>query len=286
MGERYRCKLPILIVFSQCNSVANGISTNLIALRVKQAIVKKEKLESVAPRTLKENVTEIIRQSIIDGSLAPGSELNQAQVALELGVSRGPVREALGRLEQEGLIRVTAYKRVFITPMNRQYVEELYSVRAALETMALEQGMDRMTEDDLLELEQIVEQMRLAAQSQNQDELVDLDLSFHEHIVRMADHDLALHLWQQLNVGVKRCVHTQHRAYTFLDEVVGTHPTIVTAIAEKNKSLAVRILREHIIESAETIIRGWDVANGSDEGTYQNGSLVKNGIHADPEPVI
>ena len=245
--------------------------------------MKKEKLESVAPRTLKENVTEIIRQSIIDGNLAPGSELNQAQIALELGVSRGPVREALGRLEQEGLICVTAYKRVFITPMNRRYVEELYSVRAALETMALEQGIDRMTDDDLQRLEQIVDKMRLAAHNQDQQALVDLDLSFHEHIVRMAEHDLALHLWQQLTVGVKRCLHTQHRAYTFLDEVVGTHPTIVTAIADKNKALAVQILHEHITESAETIIRGWDLADESGEGGYLNGSTIKNGTLAPPE---
>lgn len=238
--------------------------------------MKKEKLESVAPRTLKENVTEIIRHSIIDGTLAPGSELNQAQIALELGVSRGPVREALGRLEQEGLIRVTAYKRVFITSLDRRYVEELYSVRTALETMALERGIDRMTSDNLRQLEETVEKMRLAARSQNQQALVDLDLLFHEQIVRMADHNLALQLWQQLAVGVKRCLHTQHRIYTFLDEVVGTHPTIVTAIAERDKSLAVQILSEHITESAEHIIRGWSIHDESGERKYANGTATNS----------
>ena len=236
--------------------------------------MKKEKLESVAPRTLKENVTEIIRQSIIDGSLAPGAELNQAQIALELGISRGPVREALGRLEQEGLIRVTAYKRVFITPLNRRYVEELYSVRTALETMALEQGIERMTDADLQRLEQIVDKMRLAAHSQDQQALVELDLSFHEQIVGMADHNLALQLWQQLAVGVKRCLHTQHSSYTFLDEVVGTHPTIVTAIANRDKPLAIQILSEHITESAENIIRGWAHPDESDEPAYVNGTAT------------
>jgi len=234
--------------------------------------VKLDNLTSITPRTLKENVIETIRQSIIDGTLAPGTELNQAQMAEKLGVSRGPVREALGRLEQEGLIRVTAYKRVFITPLNRRYVEELYSVRTALETMALERGIDRLTPSSLQELEQIVDAMRAAARKKNQQALVELDLSFHEQIVRMADHNLALNLWRQLAVGVKRCLHTQHRAYTFLDEVVGTHPTIVTAIANRDKVLAVQILSEHITESAENIIRGWSADDEPDSPEYVNGT--------------
>lgn len=245
----------------------------------KQTIVEIDSLESIAPRTLKENVIEIIRQFIVDGTLAPGSELNQAQMAEKLGVSRGPVREALGRLEQEGLIRVTAYKRVFITPLNRRYVEELYSVRTALETMALRRGISRLTPSRLQDLEQIVDEMRKAASAQNQQELVELDLSFHEQIVRMSDHNLALNLWQQIAVGVKRCLHTQHRAYTFLDEVVGTHPTIVTAIAEQNEILAIQILSEHINESAENIVRGWPTEDGSGDPNYINGvSSNGNGV--------
>lgn len=233
----------------------------------------KEKLAPIAPRTLKENVIARIRESIINGTLAPGTELNQAQIAEELGVSRGPVREAMGRLEQEGLIRTAAYKRVFITPMNRRYVEELYSIRTALETMALERGIDRLTPEHLEALKLIVDRMRATARNQEHDALVELDLQFHEQIVRMADHNLALTLWEQLAVGVKRCLHTQHRIYTFLDEVVGTHPTIVTAIAERNKPLAVQILREHITESAESIIRGWG------EPAPQNGAFSMNGEH-------
>ncbi len=235
--------------------------------------VTKEKLAPLAHRTLKENVTDRIRESIISGNLAPGSELNQAQIAEELGVSRGPVREAMGRLEQEGLIRTVAYKRVFITSMNRRYVEELYSVRTALETMALEQGIDRLTPKDLQQLDRIVDQMRAAARQHQQDILVELDLKFHEYIVRMAGHNLILNLWQQLAVGVKRCLHTQHRIYTFLDEVVGSHPTIVTAIAERNKPLAVQILRTHITESAESIIRGWGDAD-FDEAAFLNGHQI------------
>jgi len=211
----------------------------------------------LAQRTLKENVTNILRQSIVDGSLAPGSELNQAQIAEKLGVSRGPIREALGKLEQEGLIRTVPYKGVFITPLDRQYVEELYSVRALLETMALERGIERMTDDDLSILRRYVDEMRLAAQAENTKLLLSVDLQFHEHIVRMAQHDIALRLWKQLEVGVQRCVYTQHRIYEMLEEVVGSHPILVEAIAARNVESAVEILHKHISESADHIVHNW-----------------------------
>lgn len=220
--------------------------------------VTKERLAPIAPRTLRENATEIIRQSIIEGTLAPGAELNQAQLAEELGISRGPVREALGQLEQEGLIRTVPYKGVIITPLDRQYVFELYSVRMALETMALERAIERLSAQNLAAFEEIIDAMWAAARAEEQQRLLELDLHFHETIMQIAEHDLALKLWRQLAVGVKRCVHNQHRSYTFLDEVVGSHPTIVTAIAERNTTLAVQILRDHIIESAQNIVRNWN----------------------------
>jgi DNA-binding GntR family transcriptional regulator len=213
-----------------------------------------DSLDRLAPRTLKENVTEILRQLIIDGSLAPGTEFNQAQIAERLGISRGPIREALGQLEQEGLIENTPYKGVMVTQLTRRYVEELYSVRTALETLALTRFMERMTEADLERLHQIVAEMRRAARLENPMQLVELDLAFHEHILRAADHQLALKLWKVLEVGVRRCLHIRHKIYTFLDEVVGSHPTLVTAIEQGDQELAVRLLYEHVTESAAHIL--------------------------------
>ncbi|MCB0025436.1 MAG: GntR family transcriptional regulator, partial [Caldilinea sp.] len=104
-----------------------------------------DQLPHIKPTTLKANVTEILRQLIIEGTLAPGTEFNQAQIAEQLGVSRGPIREALGQLEQEGLLQSVPYKGVIVTPLTRKYVEELYSVRTALELLALDRSITRMT---------------------------------------------------------------------------------------------------------------------------------------------
>ena len=213
-----------------------------------------ENLNRIEPRTLRENVAETLRQSIIDGTLLSGSEFNQAQIAEQLGVSRGPIREAMAQLEQEGLVESSPYKVVTITHLNHRYVEELYSVRAALEELAIERAINRLTDSDLEYFESIIDQMRFAAQQGDKTRLVELDLRFHEHLMQIADHSLALKLWRVLEVGVRRCLHTRHESYTFLDEVVGSHPTLVTALAARDLEQARTILHEHVVESLSHIL--------------------------------
>jgi DNA-binding GntR family transcriptional regulator len=215
--------------------------------------IKVAKLEA---RTLKANVTDVLRQLIIDGTLAPGAEFNQ--IAEQLGVSRGPIREALGQLEQEGLVQSTPYKGVIVTPLTRKYIEELYSVRIALETVALDRFIDRMEDEDLAHLDGIIDQMRTAALSNELTSLSDLDLHFHESLMERADHELAWKMWKVLEVGIRRCLHTRHKTYTFLDEVVGSHPTLVTAIISRNKAEARQILSDHIQESMTGLLVDWE----------------------------
>jgi DNA-binding GntR family transcriptional regulator len=224
-----------------------------------------DQIHRIEQRTLKENATDILRQSIIDGQLAPGTEINQVGIANQLGVSRGPVREALGQLEQEGLVHSIPYKGVFVTSLTRRHVEELYSVRMALETLAVERTIDRITEDDLDELNRIVQEMGFAAKAGDLQRLVQVDLTFHEYLVRIADHELLYKLWKQVESGVLRCLHTRHQIYTFLDEVVGSHPTIVMALTDRNKEWAIEIVREHIRESEEHLLASWPSLSGGNE---------------------
>jgi len=216
-----------------------------------------DNLHRIEPRTLKENVTEILRQLIVDGTLAPGTEFNQAQIAEQLGVSRGPIREALGQLEQEGLLQSVPYKGVIVTPMTRKYVEELYSVRTALELLALDRSIERMTDTEIDSLDTIVDEMRAVARTGDLTRLVEVDLRFHEYLLTRADHELALKLWQTLEVGMRRCLRTRHKIYTFLDEVVGSHPTLITALKARNVSLSRQILSDHIAESLQNLLVNW-----------------------------
>lgn len=91
-----------------------------------------DQLPHVKPTTLKANVTEVLRQLIIEGTLAPGTEFNQAQIAEQLGVSRGPIREALRILEREGLATLLPRRGAIVTDLTASELRELLEVRAGL----------------------------------------------------------------------------------------------------------------------------------------------------------
>ncbi len=207
--------------------------------------------------TLKENVTNLLRQAIIDGTIPSGEELNQAQIAERLGISRGPVREALGQLEQEGLIRSVPYKGVMVTPLTPTYVRELYSLRSALETFALREGLQRGDPDDIATLQRIVDAMRTAAKEGDSRELARLDLRFHSSVIHMARHNLLERTWTPLKIGVQRCLHTRHRIYSTLDEVVGSHPELLEAIVRGDAIGASELLHQHIIDAGEKLCEVW-----------------------------
>ena len=216
-----------------------------------------EHVARVEARTLKANVTDILRELIIEGTLAPGTEFNQAQIAEQLGVSRGPIREALGQLEQEGLVQSIPYKGVIVTPLTRKYIEELYSVRTALELLGLDYSIDRMTDEEIKHLDEIVDDMRSAARANDLNKLVEVDLYFHDYLLQQAHHALALKLWRMLEVGIRRCLRTRHQIYTFLDEVVGSHPTLITAIEQRDKTRSKQILSDHVAESVTHVLANW-----------------------------
>jgi DNA-binding GntR family transcriptional regulator len=219
---------------------------------------------SIDTRTLRENVTDLIRQAIIEGRLAAGSELNQAQIAEKLGISRGPVREALGQLEQEGLIHNVPYKGVVITSLTPHYVRELYSLRSALETFAVTQAITKNNTKDVHKLKQVVKDMRQAAKAKDHLKLVEIDLTFHRTIVEMAQHELLKKTWVPMEMGVKRCLYARHQIYRSLDEVIGTHPALIEAIQNQEVKEATRILQQHILDAGEKICQLWEAPEAKD----------------------
>jgi DNA-binding GntR family transcriptional regulator len=100
-------------------------------------------------------VAAMMRELIVTGEFAPGAALRQRDLAARFGVSPTPVREALRRLEAEGLVKGDVHRGVTVTAAQQGAVEENYRIRAALEPLAAEMAADRITEDDLAELEDI-----------------------------------------------------------------------------------------------------------------------------------
>lgn len=155
-------------------------------------------LGSIKTIKLRDEVVSRIRSAIVLGKLTPGQRLTEEDLARELGVSRSPVREALAQLEREGLVVSPPNRGTFVRQLTPQEVRELFSVRAALETLAAEWALPNLVEADLRTLEDLLEQQDAARKSGGVLAVVHLDLQFHQAIFVAARNQLLLKLWGEL----------------------------------------------------------------------------------------
>src|SRR5436309_15468360 len=121
--------------------------------------VARSRPTSVENLTLWQRVYDHLRAAILSGRLEPGAELAEVPLSAQLGVSRGPIREAIGRLASEGLVTVRPRRGAVVRPLSKEEFLELYQVREALEMMAVKLAVPRLGADDLQALEALIETM-------------------------------------------------------------------------------------------------------------------------------
>lgn len=156
---------------------------------------------NLAPKdrqTLKESVIIEIKRAIFDGRLQPGQRLNEAQLAVDLGLSKAPIREAINELVSLGFLTSRPYKGARVKNLSRNEAEELYSLRSVLESFAAERAAPRLTEDDLASFEDLVERIDTAVKEQDSQAMVELDLRFHQFLVQLSGHRILMEMWARI----------------------------------------------------------------------------------------
>lgn len=133
--------------------------------------LNKSELETVHTK-----VTRVLRDAILRGDIAPGERLVQEELANSLGVSRMPVREALRKLEIEGLIIIEPHRGAIVKSLNVEDIEEIYKLRSQFEKMAVEESVKHMDASSIKELERLVIQMEKAKDAE---EFVEANIEFH-----------------------------------------------------------------------------------------------------------
>jgi len=157
-------------------------------------------------RGLTEQVADSIRQAIFSGSFELGERLNEADIADRLHVSRGPVREALTQLRQEGIVTMSWHRGAFIMELSAADVSELYSLRTVLEVFAIRQAAGAATTADLEAMYAVLAAMSKAGDDQSDFDMIQLDVQFHDELypaMRLAifsrierRHDVIVHIDQ------------------------------------------------------------------------------------------
>jgi DNA-binding GntR family transcriptional regulator len=197
-------------------------------------------------RTLWEQVRGRLREDILSGELAPGSVLSEAALARSFGVSRGPVREALGRLASDGLVAITPRRGAIVTELTRDEFIDAYQVREALETLAIRLAVPRLAETDLARLRELHREMVEHAKRGEINAFFDTNARFHELFVVASDNQKLQEMYRLLMGQMARYLARSLALRGSLEKSVAEHAAILEAVEAGDVERAARLLADHI----------------------------------------
>jgi DNA-binding GntR family transcriptional regulator len=197
--------------------------------------------------SLRHQISDDIRQAIFEGKLKPGDRIREMDISKQMGVSRGPIREAMRVLELEGLLFSQPYKETVVAEFTKEEaIEVLIPIRLVIELFAIRKGVPLMSDQDLDHLSEIVNGMQLAADREDLLKLVDLDLSFHEYLVRMSKYDHVIGIWSSISSRIRLHFLFQGKMYEDLQEVWKEHIILLETLKQKNIAKLEQEMTQHI----------------------------------------
>lgn len=200
---------------------------------------------------LRDQIYAVVRRAIVAGSLPPGTVINEIEIAEKLGLSRTPVREAVKKVSDEGLVDVHAQSGTFVAEINRSQVEEAYIVRIALECESVARAAPRMNETHKQNLEDIIDRHSAALARGRFDEAIARDDDFHRYIAQISG---LIMLWKVVDTckaQMDRCriltVPRPGHGTTTIEQ----HRAILAALVTKKARTAIAALRQHLDTSLD-----------------------------------
>jgi len=191
-------------------------------------------------------VQQAIEQAILSGELAPGSKLIEVALAEQLGVSRGPIREAFRMLDEIGLVRTEKNRGVFVRDMSLHEAAEIFDVRAALEEMVGRQLATRISAQQLQEINELLDAMAQAVAAQDANQYHQLNLQFHDRLVEMTGNRRLIDMYRKLIKELSLFRRRSLGGSGVLPLSEQGHRQIVAAIASGNAETAGRAMAEHV----------------------------------------
>jgi DNA-binding GntR family transcriptional regulator len=204
----------------------------------------------------RERVYEHIKTSILTGHLNPGEKLTEEHLAETLGVSRTPVREALHKLESEGLIKIRKKRGFIVSRDSKEEVEELFELRSILEGYTLRVISESISEETLYRLEAFIRNAEEGLKRKKIEDVFKWNTRFHDTLHELVANKTRLH---RLIVNMRKYV-LRHRKDTLQypdggKRAIEGHRKIVLALKLRDPELCERIMREHIQEAKEDALQ-------------------------------
>jgi DNA-binding GntR family transcriptional regulator len=201
-------------------------------------------------------VGERIRSNVIDGTIEAGSQLNEVELASSFGVSRGPVREALQRLIQEGLLRSEPHRGVFVPVMSEEDIDDIYLAREALETAAVRRITSSGRSASAYKvLDRLVGAMRKAETAGDWQVVASRDLDFHAGLVGAAGSPRLERMFTTVISETRLCLSVLTGAYDARDNLVDEHRQVADLIRDDDTEAALAVLKKHFDDAVITLKR-------------------------------
>jgi DNA-binding GntR family transcriptional regulator len=209
------------------------------------------KLDNYKP--LREVVFESVRGAIVSGMLKPGERLMEVQLAEKLGVSRTPIREAIRKLELEGLVIMIPRKGAYVADLSIKDITDVLEIRATLEGLASGLAALRITDEEIEQLKLNAKQFNAALEADDFEGIVQADMEFHDNIFKATRNEKLLQINNNLREQVQRFRIMYINKSNKSKDLARDHFEIAEAISKRNIDKAEKIAKIHI-ENAEKFI--------------------------------
>src|SRR5712691_12375230 len=196
--------------------------------------------------TLWQRVYDHLREEILAGRLQPGAELAEVALSEQLGVSRGPIRDAIGRLAAEGLVTVRPRRGAVVRLLSKDEFLELYQVREALEIMAVRLAVPRLGADDFAALQGLIDTMGKHAERGEVAEFFEANVAFHAYLLEASGNRKLQELYGQLLGQMGRYRMRSLILRGNLHRSVAEHAAILRAAKRGNTERASHLMAEHV----------------------------------------
>jgi DNA-binding GntR family transcriptional regulator len=214
-------------------------------------------LEPLEPRaTLAHTTADALRERILSGHFAPGERLVEAEIARQLGISRGPVREAMAKLREEALVRDEPHRGWFVSELTADDIREIYELRSAIEARAARLIIERDDAAAFAELGALFDRLREAAKADDRDRFAQLDYEFHETLTRLSGnrrlHRVFVNQAGFLRTLLRLEITTQ---YESLDGILSEHEHLLKEIQSRDRARAEAACELHLEQAGERVTR-------------------------------
>jgi DNA-binding GntR family transcriptional regulator len=200
--------------------------------------------------TFRAHIVEALRETILNGDIPPGGQIVEMSLAEQFGVSRGPLREAIRQLIEEGLLVTVPYTGTHVRELSVSDIQEIYSLRIALETFAFEQVWDRRSDDFFRGLRRRHAALTECIDAGDDRGSILAELDLHGFVYEATGHQLLLHTWTSLRGRLQLYWAAHHRAHGMRGPRREGHDFYVDTACGKNLD-AMRVeIRSHMMRGA------------------------------------